>query len=72
MNNLMGLIGMIRGAQNPMAYLQQQAQSNPAIARALEMVQGKNPQEIMGIAQNLAQQQGADINQLRQQLGMGI
>ena len=67
MSDLMSLIGMIRGAQNPQAFLQQQAQSNPMIAKALQMTQGRDP---MQVAQNLAREQGIDLNQLRQQLGM--
>jgi len=67
MSDLMSLIGMIRGAQNPQAFLQQQAQSNPMIARALQMIQGRDP---MQVAQNLAREQGIDLNQLKQQLGM--
>ena len=67
MNDLMSLIGMIRGAQNPQAFLQQQAQSNPMIAKALQMTQGRDP---MQVAQNLAREQGIDLNQLKQQLGI--
>ena len=67
MNDLMGLISMIRGAQNPQAFLQQQAQSNPMVARALQMIQGRDPMEV---AQNLAREQGIDLNAMKQQLGM--
>jgi hypothetical protein len=70
MNNLMSLIGMLRSAGNPMAMLQQQAGNDPVIARALQMIQGKSPDQIMGIANNLAREQGVDINQFRSQLGL--
>ena len=69
MNNLMQLIGMLRGSGNPMQFLQSQAQSNPMIARVLQMTQGKNEQEIMQIANNIAREQGVDLNNLRTQLG---
>ena len=69
MNNIMQLIGMIRGASNPMQFLQSQAQSNPMIARVLQMTNGKNEQEIMQIANNMAREQGVDLNQLRGMLG---
>jgi len=67
MNGMMELIGMIKGAGNPMAYLQQQAQNNPVIARALQMTQGRNP---MQVAENLAREQGIDLNQFKAQFGM--
>ena len=70
MINLMQLIGLLRGGGNPMIMLQQQAQSNPMIAQALQMCQGKSPDQIMGIANNLAKEQGTDINALRAQLGI--
>ena len=70
MNGIMDLIGLIKGAQNPMAMLQQQAPNNPQIARALQMIQGKSPDQIMQIANSLAREQGVDINQFRQQLGL--
>jgi len=70
MNNIMQLIGMIRGAGNPMQFLQSQAQSNPMIARVLQMTQGKNDQEIMQIANNMAREQGVDLNQMRSMLGI--
>ena len=69
MNNIMQLIGMLRGSGNPMQFLQSQAQSNPMIARVLQITQGKNEQEIMQIANNMAREQGIDLNQLRTQLG---
>ena len=70
MNNIMELIGLIKGAGNPQQFLQQQAQSNPEIARALQMTQGKNGNQIMQIAENLARERGVDLNALKSQLGM--
>ena len=70
MNDLMSLISMIRSAQNPQTFLQQQAQNNPMIARALQMTQGKSDDQIMNIANSLAREQGIDLAQFRQQLGI--
>ena len=68
--NIMEVIGMVRSGQNPMEYLRTQAGGNPAIARALEMTQGKSPDQIMQVAQNLARERGVDLNSMRQQLGI--
>ena len=70
MNGIMELIGLIKGASNPQQYLQQQAQNNPVIARALQMTQGKGDAQIMEVANNLARQQGINLAQFRQQLGI--
>ena len=67
MNNIMELIGLLKGAGNPQQFLQQQAQNDPIVARALQMTQGRDPMEV---ARNLAKEQGADLNQFRQQLGI--
>ena len=67
MNNLMGLIGLIRGAANPMQFLQQQAQNNPVIARALQMSNGRDSMEV---ARNIAKERGIDLDQYRRELGI--
>lgn len=69
MSDLMQIIGMVRNSGNPMQFLQSQAQSNPMIAKVLQMTQGKNEQEIMQIANNMAKEQGVDLIGLRRQLG---
>ena len=63
----MELISLIRGASNPQQFLQQQAQNNPMVARALQMTQGRDPMEV---ARNLAKEQGINLDQFRQQLGI--
>ena len=68
--NIMEIIGAFRSGINPQSYLQSQAQNNPEIAKALEMTQGKSPDQIMQVAQNLARERGVDLNSLRQQLGI--
>lgn len=45
-NNMMGVIGMLKNAGNPGAMLQNMAQSDPAIKKAMDMCKGKNPQQV--------------------------
>lgn len=45
------------------AMVQSQLQSNPMFQRAQEMAQGKSPEELQQIAQNLCQQRGIDLSQ---------
>ena len=64
------LVQMLRASGNPRAYLEAQARNNPVIAKALQMTNGKSPEEVMQIAQNLAAAQGADLDAVKKQLGV--
>ena len=68
MMNLLNLAQTLKMASNPTITLQNMVGQNPILAKAFEMTQGKNGQEIMQIAQNLAKSQGKDLNQLQQQI----
>lgn len=69
MQNIMELMQLLQGNANPMSLLQNMAGQDPIIGKAMQMVQGKSPDEVMQIANNLAQTQGKDINQVKKQLG---
>lgn len=58
MMNPMQMLAMLNSSGNPDAMLQQMAQQNPLLNRAMTMAQGKSPQELRAIAINLAKQQG--------------
>lgn len=45
-NNIVQMIGMLKNAGNPAAMIQNMAQSDPAIKRAVDMCRGKNPQQV--------------------------
>lgn len=68
MNNLANLVQTLRIANNPMKALEQMGNNNPLASKAFQMVQGKNDQEIMQVAENLAKEQGKDINQIKQEI----
>lgn len=70
---MMQAFGQLRGAQNPMQMMQQMFSGNPAFSRAVEMAQGKSPQQIEQIMRNLCQERGIDYDQFKQnfsQFGM--
>jgi uncharacterized protein YidB (DUF937 family) len=50
----------------------QLAQKNPVFRNALNMANGRTPEQIIGMAQQMAQQRGVDLNQVAQQLGMQL
>ena len=73
MNNPMQLIQMITKSNNPQMLMQSMLSKNPTFQRAMQMAQGKNPEELQQIAKNLCQQRGIDFNQAINQLeSMGI
>lgn len=70
--NPMQLAQQLRQAANPQQILIQVAQNNPSIRRAMQMINGRSPDQILDMARQLAQQHGQNINQLAQQLGVKL
>lgn len=60
------LIGMLQHAQNPVGMIQQMAGTDPLMGRAMQMGQGKSPDEMKAIVRNLARQKGWSDEQLGQ------
>ena len=67
---IMQMVGNIRNSQNPMAMMQYMFGNNPAFSRAMQMANGKNPDEIKKIVENLAKEKGMDMNQVQQMANM--
>ena len=71
MNNpVLALVQAMQKGQNPMALMQSMAQQNPQVAQALQMVQGRSPQQLQQMAQNMARERGIDLNQMLRQMGI--
>ena len=68
MFNPMQLMGMLQNSHNPSMLMQSLMAQNPLLSRAMQMAQGKNPQELAMIARNLAKQQGINDQQFAQLL----
>ncbi len=66
---------MLASGGNPGMIMQEVAKSNPLMQRAIQMGQGKSPQELAAIARNLASQQGISpeqFNSLLKQFGLQL
>ena len=70
--NPMQVIQMLQCGANPNQLMMQLAQNNPAVRQAMQMVNGKTPDQIRDMAQQIAKQRGIDLNQLTQQLGIRL
>lgn len=70
MNNPMQTImSMMRSGGNPAQILQSMAQQDPRVGQAMQMIQGKSPQELRSMAENVARERGIDLNAFVQQFG---
>ncbi len=56
---------------SPAQFFQQYAR-NPQIAQMAQIVQGKNPQQLMQVADNMARQRGTTLDALAQQMGIPL
>lgn len=72
-NNPMAmLMNAVRGGGNPTALIEQMAVSNPQVKQAMDMMKGKNPQQLRTMAENMAAERGVSINDVARQLGIVV
>lgn len=73
MNNpIMALLNVARNGGNPMQLMQQMAMQDPRIAQAQQMMQGKSPQQLRQMAENMARERGTDLQSVARSLGIKI
>lgn len=73
MNNpVMILLNAARNGGNPMQLMQQMAMQDPRIAQARQMMQGKSPQQLRQMAENMARERGTDLQSVARSLGIKI
>ena len=70
MLNPMQFIQAVQKGGNPNQLIMQAAQQHPAVKQAMQMVNGKTPDQIRDMARQMARQRGVDLNQLMQTLGI--
>ena len=72
MFNPMQLIQAIQRGGNPQQLIMQAAQTNPAIRQAVQLVNGRTPEQIRDMAYQMAAQRGVDLGKLAQSLGIQL
>ena len=73
MNNLFNsLLRNMQGGMNPNALLSQMARSDPRAAQALQMLQGKSPDQLRTMAENMARERGTSVEQIARSLGINL
>lgn len=71
-NTLGALMSAIRGGGNPMSIMQSMAASNPSVQHFMRMVDGKSPDQLRQMAENVAKERGMDLHDFARQLGITI
>lgn len=66
MGQAMQMVNQIRQSGNPQAAITMMAQQNPNVKKAMEMCQGKNPEQVF---KQMCQQNGIDPGQFTGMMG---
>lgn len=66
MNNMMGIFMQLMQSQNPMAMMMQMFGKNPAMQRAIQMMNGKTPEQMQQVVMNMSKEAGIDHNFINQ------
>lgn len=69
-NPILQLAQLARGGGNVMQAIQQMAGQDNRIAQAYGMLQGKSPQQLRVIAENMAKERGTNVGDIMRQLGL--
>ena len=72
MMNLMGLLQMMQGGGNPMQLAQMFASQNPQAAPAMQMIQGKSPDQLREVFYNLCKSKGLNPQDIARQCGVTL
>ena len=71
-NPVMTLLSAMRNGGNPAMLLQQMANNNPQARQVMNMMRGKTPEQLRQMAENLAANQGTNIEDIARSLGITI
>ena len=69
-NPMMQIVQAMQMGRNPRMLMEQMARTNPQINQAVAMMQGKSPQELRKMAENMCRERGTTPEQIMQMLGI--
>lgn len=76
MNNglmeMMQLAQMARQGGNPRQFMTQAVQRSPRLQRAMQQINGKTPDQIMSMAEQMAQNMGVNLQEVANRLGVQL
>lgn len=71
-NFLFQALNMMRGGGNPMGLVQQMLGQNPRMGPAVQMIRGKNQNQLRQIAENMARERGTSLEEIAKQYGIQL
>ena len=71
-NLLAAMMQIMRSGGNPMYLLQQMAAQDPTVSQAMRMIQGKSPQQLRSMAENMAKERGVSLESMANQMGITL
>ena len=71
-NPMIQMVNMLRSGKNPQQGLMTMAQNQPQVRQKMQMMNGKSPDELKKIAQNVAAERGTTVEDVARQLGISI
>lgn len=69
---VISILQAMRMGRNPNQMIMQMAQQDPRIKQVVEMMRGKNPNQLQRIAENMAKERGMTVEDVARQLGIQI
>ena len=69
-NPIFQLASLARNGGNAIQMLQRMAAQNPQAAQAINLIQGKTPQQLQQIATNMAKERGTTPQEIARSLGL--
>ena len=61
---------MLQNSNNTMAGMQKLAGQNPQLQQVMGMIEGKTPQQMQQMAENLAKERGVNLQEFMKQIGI--
>lgn len=72
-NNPMNqIMNALRQGVNPNQIAMQLAQNNPSVRQAMQLVNGKTPEQVRDMALHMAKQRGIDLYQFARNMGIQL
>lgn len=66
------MINAMRRGANPAAVIQQMASRDPAVRQLMQMINGKNPDQLRQMAENMARERGTTVQDVAKSLGINL
>lgn len=71
-NSMGAIMSAFRSGANPMTVMQNVAANNPAMQQFMRMINGKSPEQLKQMAENMAKERGVSLNDVARQLGITL